>query len=181
MGGSPARRFEALRRKFPAMNVAEALIWREWLKLHESEWEVLPESWVAFREKGLADPPLRGDVFDYNFRLGPGRDPGPETAPNLRKQAILSSQLRVDVVGFQAGVPEIFEVRRRITPAEFGQVAAYEAHWLEDKIPTPPPKLHLVGQTFTANVLPLLRKLGIPLDLVTVDLSVLSPKSTVTG
>ncbi len=163
------------------MNVAEALIWREWLKLHEKEWDVLPDFWLKYRVAQGFEPPEPGDVFDYNVRVGQPRDPGPDVQPDLRRAAIMTSMMRIDAVGFQLGTPTIFEVHRRIGPAEVGQLVSYRTQWRESKVPAPAPALRLVGQAIVPNEIPVIHELGIPVDLVQVNLSVLSPLSIATG
>lgn len=175
---SPARRLESERAAYPGMNPPEILIWREFLRLHQYEFEPLPKSWLDFRSKQPGIIPAPGDVFDYNFRLGKGRDPGPEFTEAIRRQAIMATQFRVDAVGFQNGVPVIIEVDRNAGPAQTGQVLSYEAMWRNAKLTPVDPTMLLVTDDFKENALDLLRESGIKLVTVPVDFRALSPYNT---
>jgi hypothetical protein len=96
---------ELERGKYPGMRSTEVVVWRRWLALHESEYE----------------------HYDYNVRLGVGRDPGAAFTEPIRKSAIMSSQLRADVIAWQGGVPTIIEVKKSAWAYAVQQVQQYGA------------------------------------------------------
>jgi hypothetical protein len=146
-----AQRLQADRLKFPGMVPDEILVLKAWLVLHEREY----------------------DSFDYNVRIGTGTDPGPSFPDSTRQMAIQITQLRLDAVAYKGGVPTILEVKRRAGPANVGQLLTYEAIWTQEKRSASPPKLLIVCNTFTPNILPIVKKAGIGLDQVDVDFSLL--------
>jgi len=173
-----AKRLEVERTKFPAMNVDEILIWKEWLRLHEFEWMPLPDFWIALRQTQPGRQPFPGDKFDYNVHIGTGRDPGPGFEANIRQMAIRVTQSRLDAVGFKGDTPYIFEVKRVVTSRQIGQVLGYAATWRETKVTPIPAIPMLVGGDFNENDLHLLQQVGIKLDIVPVSFAQLSPYNT---
>jgi hypothetical protein len=158
--GSPAQRLESERAKYPAMQVDEILVWREWLKAHQSQYT----------------------NFDYNVYIGIALDPGPAYSPEIRKMAIALRQKRVDAVGYQGNTPTLFEVKRRAGPENIGQVLVYAHYWPITFPQTPTPQLAIVAADADPHLPDVLAKFSIRLDLVAgVDFSVLSPKSTATS
>lgn len=172
---SPARRMEAARQKYPNINPAEILVWQEFLRLHEGEYDVLPTSWLELRSVHPGKQPQPGDVFDYNVRIGTGRDPGPSFDAATRRDAIMTTQFRLDAVGFQQVVPVIFEVKRDGGPPQIGQILSYDAIWRAQRITPVDPKLVMVCADFKENALHLVRESNITLITVPVDFRSLSP------
>jgi len=179
MMANPARRLEAARQKYPALGVAEILVWREYLRLHEAEYSVLPDSWLAFRATTPQPPPQPGDVFDYNLRIGTGRDPGPEFDQSIRDQWVEKTKFRVDAVGFQGQQPFLFEVDRHAGGPQVGQLLSYAAIWRATKLTPADPQLVLVSADINENAMHLVRESNIQAVTVPVDFRVLSPYSTV--
>lgn len=175
--GTPAQRLESERAKFPAMQVDEILVWRNWLKLHESEWQTLPPSWIAKRAGDVGAVPQPTDKFDYNVRLGVNLDPGPDFPDNIRRAAIAARSLRVDAVGFTADTPTLFEVKRRAGPQNVGQLLTYLHLWQSSGLTTAAPALRLVCSDFSQHILPVAQASNIQIDLVPTDFSFLSPRS----
>lgn len=62
---------------------------------------------------------------ELNVRLGPGVDPGPTFQPNIRKMAIMNSQLRADMILWRGDIPTIVEVKDRALPSVLGQLITY--------------------------------------------------------
>lgn len=171
----PARKLATDRFNYPALNVAEILVWNEFRRLHQDEYDSLPSSWFA-SEQARGQQVLSPDgVFDYNVRIGSGRDPGPEFSPSIRQGAILNSMLRLDAVGFKGGAATIFEVKRYAGAPQVGQLVTYEAMWNDSGISPANPSLVLVAAGWQPNILPMLKKASITLVLVEVDFRALSP------
>jgi len=152
--GTPAQRFESERALYPAMNVDEILVWREFLRDHQQEY----------------------DRFDYNTHIGQGLDPGPDQPPAMRKMWIQLNQLRIDAVGWQGQQPTIFEVHRNGAANAIGQLVTYERVWRNDNPSGIPPKAALVCATINQNVALVARDAGIALYIVSVNFRVLAPQ-----
>lgn len=90
------------------------------------------EIWEAF----LAE---RGDLyfrFEYDVRVGHGRDPGPSVGRDIQQMAIGLSQRRIDAVGFQMNQITIIEITARADLKCLGQVTAYPVLYQEKFQPT---------------------------------------------
>jgi hypothetical protein len=146
---TPAQRLQADRLKFPGLLPEETLVLRAWLVLHESEY----------------------DRFDYNMRIGQGIDPGPAYTPEVRKQNIDNTQLRIDAVAFKGQQATIIEVKRRATASNVGQLLTYDSVWRKQFTGQPSPILRLVVNTFSHHILARVTEAGIHLDVVQVDFS----------
>ncbi len=153
--GTPAQRLESERATYPAMQVDEILVWRNWLQLHQAEY----------------------DRFDYNVRIGTGVDPGPAFPDNIRKMAIAIRSLRLDAVGWKGDTPTIFEVKRRAGPENVGQLLTYRAVWEAQQLSAAVPTLVLVASDVVAHILPIVQQSGIQLVIVPTDFSFLSPNA----
>lgn len=153
--GTPAQRLESERATYPAMQVDEILVWRNWLQLHQAEY----------------------DRFDYNVRIGTGVDPGPAFPDNIRKMAIAIRSLRLDAVGWKGDTPTIFEVKRRAGPENVGQLLTYRAVWEAQQLSAAAPTLVLVASDVVAHILPVVQQSGIQLVIVATDFSFLSPNA----
>lgn len=174
---TPAQRLESERAKYPAMQVDEILVWRNWLKLHELEWQTLPASWIARRASDVGNNPQPGDRFDYNVRLGVNVDPGPDFPDNIRRAAIAARSLRIDAVGFRVETPVLFEVKRRAGPQNVGQLLTYFHLWQSAGLTVGAPELRLVCSDLSSHILPVTQATGIVIELVPTDFSFLSPRS----
>jgi hypothetical protein len=151
--GTPAQRLESERAKYPAMQVDEILVWRNWLQLHQAEY----------------------DRFDYNVRIGTGVDPGAAFPQNIRDMAIAIRSLRLDAVGYQGDTPTIFEVKRRAGPENVGQLLTYRTVWEAQQLSSSGPRLVLVASDVITHNLPIVQQSNIELVLVPTDFSFLSP------
>jgi hypothetical protein len=170
---NPAQRLQSERLKFPGLQPDETLLLRNWLVIHEAEY----------------------DAFDYNARIGVGDDPGPAYADYARQNAVLNSQLRIDAVAWKFGgsdqflrlVPPpagiyasmssaqatIIEVKRRAATGAVTQLITYSLVWMEDFPDTVPPNLILIANTVSPTISPVLKRANIRLDLVQADFSIL--------
>ena len=153
-------------------------MWREYLKLHESEFQPLPQSWLDYRATTKQAPPAPGDVFDYNLRIGGGNDPGASFDQATRDQWIAKTQLRIDAVAFQNGRPFVFEVDRTVGTPQVGQLLGYLAAWRAMKLTAEDPQGVLVTANMRPDAMHLVRETGLQLVTVSVDFRALSPYST---
>lgn len=120
--GSPSLPLQASRSKFPGMKPIEAQVMRLWLQQHEGDY----------------------DSFDYNVRIGPGRDPGPDFSANIRSMAISHSQLRIDAVAWKDGRPTLMELKNFATQPAIAQLGLYAALWVAEHPDLPRPALLIV-------------------------------------
>jgi hypothetical protein len=144
---------EADRTKFPAMQIDEILVWKAWLALNQGSFE----------------------RFVYDAKVGPGVDPGPTVEEPYRSMAIALSKARIDAVGWQAGVPTIFEVERYSKARSIGQLLTYRALWESDNPSAAAPAIALVDAGFDPNIVPALEQHGIEHYTVPVNFSALAP------
>ncbi len=144
-----AQRLQAERLRFPALLPDEQIVFRNWLRLHEAEF----------------------DRIDGNVRIGQGEDPGPSFPDNTRKMAIEITQLRLDAVAYRGGTPTIVEVKRRAGSSNIGQLLTYRSMWKKQNLSVAVPRLLLVCTTFNPNILPALEEVGIQLEVVPADFS----------
>jgi len=147
--GTLAQRLESERLKYPGLLPEEILVLRAWLNLHQAEY----------------------DRFDYNMRIGQGTDPGPTYSPEVRRQAVLNTQLRIDAVAFKGTQPTIIEVKRRATASNVGQILTYASVWSVEFPQSPKPILRLVCSDFSQHILARVKESNINLDVVQVDFS----------
>lgn len=174
-----AQRLEIERRKYEAMNVDEIPVWRAWLALHAGEF----------------------DRFDYNLRIGAPAAVPPGTSDAVRRSVELSTMLRIDAVAWQGVINEklpprietaadvyavfplalasICEVKRYGSPANIGQLVIYFASWQREFPQANTPKMRLIVDQFTPNILPGVASAGIILDKVEAnfrDLRTIKPR-----
>lgn len=149
---TPAQRLKDDRFKYPGMAPREVIIFRQWMRLHQDEY----------------------DRFDYNVRIGNGTDPGPNYDDATRKQYIMNTQKRVDVVGWKGAQPTIIEVKDRATASSMSQLITYDTLWPITYPNTPPPKLLLVTNRVSADMPLVLARAGIRLEMVEADFGILA-------
>jgi hypothetical protein len=172
---SPAQTFEADRLKYPGMLLREILVWKTW-------------------QFGNAS---RFDRFEYNVRLGDGVDPGPSYQDSARRQWILNSMKRADVIAVKGSRVTIIEVEDNPGLSAIGQVVGYEALWVarvrrggppdwqiavgvEDFFPTdlpldPDPDTLLVVARAGNDLLTVAQRSGVKVEVVQTDFSPLKP------
>ncbi len=173
--GTPAQRLEGERSKYPAMQVDEILVWRNFLRDHDLEYNLLTPEWIALRSNDVGARPQLGDRFDYNVRLGVDVDPGPAFPDNIRRAAIASRSLRMDALGFQDAQPVLFEVKRRAGPQNVGQLVVYRDLWKVVYPAAGQPRLVLVFSELNQHILPTAQASSIQLVQVPTNFSFLSP------
>jgi len=156
---NPAQTLQSERLRFPGMLPREIIIFRNWLRMYETQY----------------------DRIEYNVRIGSGLDPGPTWPDYVRQSAIANTQLRIDAVAYKGDAVTLIEVKDKAGASALGQLLTYEAVWLEDHPGSAPPALTLITNRLQNNLLPLLRKSNIHLDLVQADFSELRSKAYVPG
>lgn len=149
-----AQKLQQERLKYPGLLPREILVWRNWLKLHEREF----------------------DRFEYNVRVGKGVDPGESWPDEMRKMAIEISQKRIDAVVWKGPKPTIVEVEDRPGLSGIGQLIGYAALWRDTPRSSLDPDLLLVVPRINEDTLRVAQAAGIRVELVPTDFSELAPK-----
>lgn len=147
-------RMQAERLKYPGLLPREIIILRTWLLAHELEY----------------------DRFEYNVRVGAGVDPGPQWPENIRKQAIENTQKRIDAVAYKGDSATIIEVKDRAGASAIGQLLTYLPLFEEAFPAYKSPAMILITNRVQPDLLPVLERAGIRLDLVAADFSELAPR-----
>lgn len=127
----------------------ECLIFRNWLKSHEAEY----------------------DSFDYNSRIGTGYDPGPGWEDSIRAMAIANSQKRLDVVAWRGPQAELIEVKDRAGASALGQLLTYAPLWHTAHPDLPRASMRLVTNRLQPDIGVVARYYGIAVDVVVTDFS----------
>ena len=125
---------QADRQTFPGLMPQEVAVLREWLRIHESEY----------------------DSFDYNVRVGVGTDPGPTYDATMRQMSLDVTRKRIDAVAIKGSDVTLIEVKKRATLSAVGQVVAYKTLWNNDNPLRPASRLLLVAAAFDPDVMPVL-------------------------
>jgi len=146
---TPAQYLQADRLRFPGMLPREIIIFKAWLSRHEKDY----------------------DRFDFNVRVGRGSDPGPGWDAATRAMAIMNSQKRIDAVAWHGNQPVIIEVKDRAGLSVVGQLVGYRALWPAAFPGTPTPKLLLVTNRPSPDLLPVLQHADILMEVVQADFS----------
>jgi hypothetical protein len=149
-----ALRTQADRYKYPGLMPLEVAVMKEWLRLHESEY----------------------DHFDFNVRTGQGTDPGPTYPQNLRDMGVAITQKRIDAVAWKGGDPTLIEVKNRATVNAVGQILAYKVLFKADNPLSPEPKLLLVASKYDPDVYPVLQSHGVDYAIVALDPRFIPPR-----
>lgn len=115
--------------------------------------------WERFLQQHRADY----THFDYDVRVGQGRDPGPSISAKYRQLGIELSQRRIDAIGHTATHLDIIEITTRAGIHAIGQLVTYPTLYLESYHPTLPLRQCLVCSELAPDVDSTLAKLGIHL------------------
>jgi hypothetical protein len=135
---------QSARGGFPGLNPPEAAVLRRWLALHEGEY----------------------DKIDYNVRVGAGDDPGEQYDESTRRQAILNTQKRIDVVAWKGSAATLIEVKTRATAAAIGQLVTYSHLWADTYPGHPNPKLLVIATSAVSELPDVMRRANIAFELV---------------
>ncbi len=85
----------------------------------------LLEDDIDLWEEFLAEYGHQYNSFDYDVRVGKGRDPGTIVNEKFRKVGIELSKRRIDVVGFRTGATDIIEITLFADLKALGQLMVY--------------------------------------------------------
>lgn len=128
-----------LNRLYPHLLPESIAVWQRFLKHHEHEYS----------------------RFDYDVRIGRGRDPGPNIQPPYRKMAVDLSKRRIDAVGVKHNEIHIIEITPSAGIHALGQLQTYPILFVKTFMPTKPVTALLVCAELGPDVQPALDHLGI--------------------
>ena len=126
---------------------------------------LLPEDvevWRAYLDRVKLDPTL----YEYDVRVGSGRDPGPEFETNIRRGAIQLAQRRIDAVLISVDTITVIEITVSAGLRAIGQLHLYPILYKLTFRPPQPIRPLLVCRALQSNVQPVLHELEIPYVLV---------------
>jgi len=101
------------------------------------------------------------DRFEYDIRVGEGRDPGPTFADNMRKMALDLSRRRIDAIGYNTTGLDIFEVTHSAGFTALGQLVAYPILYRATYGGALPIRTNLIAGRIQTDIQPVLERLGI--------------------
>jgi hypothetical protein len=149
---NPAQILQADRLRFPGMLPREVLIFKAWLKANESKY----------------------DSFDYNVRIGPGYDPGPNWPENLRLMAVANSKKRLDAVAWSSTLATLIEVKDRAGASALGQLLTYYPLWSADHADLPRATMMLITNRIQPGIDTAASYHGVTVVIQPADFSVLT-------
>lgn len=114
--------------------------------------------WLRFLDKYGSDY----DKFEYDVRIGTGRDPGSEYNDNIRTMAVGLSQRRIDALGFRPGLITIIEITVSAGLKAIGQLESYPILYRQTFSPNIPVNTLLVAETIQSDIITILNNKGIP-------------------
>jgi hypothetical protein len=80
---------------------------------------------ITLWERFLASPHNVFTDFEYDIRIGDGRDPGPDFERHIRKMALDLSKRRIDAIGKTKNGITIIEISTAAGLTQVGQLLAY--------------------------------------------------------
>ena len=117
--------------------------------------------WIKF----LDHNPDLFDYYEYDVRVGTGRDPGDRFIPNIRKMGVDLSQRRIDAVGHKDGIETVIEITHSLGLKAIGQIVAYPILYVETFNPEKMPHVLIVAGSMQSDVAGPLAAMEIPVIL----------------
>lgn len=104
--------------------------------------------------------------FEYDIRVGLGRDPGPNFDPTMRSMALDLSLRRIDAIGFTPERITIIEITHSAGMTALGQLRAYPTLYRLTYMPDLPLSTLLVAAQLQSDIQVILEHEHIPYVLV---------------
>ena len=130
--------------RFPHLLAPDAILWQQFLDSYGAQF----------------------NYFDYDIRVGEGRDPGNEHPQNIRDMAITLSQRRIDAVGYAPDRIYIFEITQEAGLKALGQLSAYPILYERTFAPDRPLSPIVVCRSFATDAQPAYTRAGIGFYLI---------------
>lgn len=126
---------------------------------------LLPEDkelWTDF----LLLNPNRFTRYEYDIKVGFGRDPGPDFPINIREMALNISRRRIDAIGFTDNAITIIEISVFAGLTQLGQLMAYPCLYKSTTEVTLPVNRLLVARAIQTDIEPVLIDHKIPFEVI---------------
>ncbi len=118
---------------------AERILWARWLLDHRTDY----------------------DAFDYDVRVGEGRPPDPRLSPENQQMWRDLTKRRIDVVGYKAGFPTLFQVAIAAGRKDLGALEMYRDLYVVTFLDRPRPALAWVGERIDPDMERVMKQRGI--------------------
>ena len=92
------------------------------------------------------------NAFDYDVRIGKGRDPGQSYDENIRKMGVHLSQRRIDVIGYKDNEIEIIEITLSAGLKCIGQIETYPILYKETYKPNLPVTTLILAEEIESDI-----------------------------
>lgn len=123
---------------YPHLLQPDIDLWIRYLELHEDKY----------------------NNFDYDVRIGEGRDVGDIHPETIRKMAIGLSQRRIDVIGYKDDEIEIIEITLSAGLKCIGQLETYPILYKQTYRPVLPVTTLLLTEKIESDIEPILKERG---------------------
>lgn len=107
--------------------------------------------------------------FDYDIRVGEGRDPGKNYPEKIRQMGLDLSQRRIDAVGYRDNEIYIIEITTSAGLKAVGQLMAYPTLYIDLFHPNLPLTPFLCCSSIQSDIKPVLLKNKIRYEVFNVD------------
>lgn len=111
-------------------------------------------------ERYLKDHKAEYNFFDYDVRVGNGKDPGPKYNDTIRQMAIDLTQRRIDAIGYKNDSITIIEITRSIGLKAIGQIKVYKILYKIKFNPHLPVNTLILGEYLQSDIAPYLDESG---------------------
>lgn len=122
---------------------------------------LLPDD-IELWERYLEANPGQFESFDYDVRVGLGRDPGAASSESIRRMSIDLSQRRIDAIGFNGPHLTIIEITLSAGLRAIGQLIAYPFLYRESFNTIQPIDVLLIAGEIQTDMKPVFDHLRIP-------------------
>lgn len=126
---------------------------------------LLPEDRQLW-ENFLSLNPNRFTRYEYDIKVGFGRDPGPDFPMNIREMALNISRRRIDAIGFTDNAITIIEISVFAGLTQLGQLMAYPTLYETTTELNLPIKRLLIARAIQTDIEPVLIKHQIPFEVI---------------
>lgn len=113
-------------------------------------------------ERFLKAHPDKYKHYDYDVRVGTGRDPGAQVPPNIRRMASDLSKRRIDAVGYTDSHLTIIEITLSAGLRAIGQLIVYPYLFRDTNNIATLPDVLLVAAEIQTDIKSILDELRLP-------------------
>ena len=117
--------------------------------------------WLRFIDAN----PNRFKEYEYDIRVGAGRDPGEECPDEIRRMSRDLSQRRIDVIGLSVDSITIIEITCSAGLRAIGQVIAYPILYQLTHPQAPPMHTLIVAESIQTDMQVVFDRLNVPVEI----------------